>query len=205
MPDGELPGQGDREKPTQVVTKAQVEAKGQEVQGAYSALMDQMEASRQVQGDYFITVGRKEEDGTDNRVLFFKSPHIDKRQKEVYVAITRGGPVRVTLTEVQEIKRLIGQSRMGKMPEDSQVVYQKDWRGDSYPQISFTLEGRLNHINNLVDLMPDDDPPTFVNGALERSVREAEAPHKRNLEKLERGIDLAHSLSATISQLPPKE
>lgn len=189
----------------QIVTKVQAEAKAKEAEGAFSALMDQMEASRETQGDYFVKLGTKQEN-PDNRALLLIEA-IPGSSPGQFVVITRDGPKKISNVyasdrDITDPGSEIRTQFIKPGRDIPEAGYAKSIDSNRYDTIEMrTSEAQPNLEVTLTDLTDQ----SFVNRTFDASVRAAEAPHKRNLEHSKSKLGIAQSLSAKISQLPPKE
>lgn len=183
------------------VTKDMVDAKAKEAQSAWSSVMDEMETSKETQGDYFIKLGHKSET-EDSRALLLTTP-AGEGNMEQYVAFTREGPMVVSYLNTRALKEIL--SDLDNV--DGENVRSGYFR-TSDDQYKHTLE-LVRKSNGIATKLTFEDREDYtdqlVDQALKRSIGAAEAPHKANLEAANESLDLAQSYFSKISQLPPKE
>jgi len=183
-----------------VVTRQEAEAKNKEKEIECSTLMDQIEASREQQGDWFIKFGKKEEGGIDNRALVFIKPGIDNRTGvDRMVALTKDGLKEVYTDgkeSVEEDLRMIP-----TQPRNEEFTYNhaKDRNGEN-----LTIE---HGDHELADFYLSESPMdgNVAKDAMQKSRDAAEAPHKEMVENAQKTINTIGSLRSMVSQFPPKQ
>ncbi|MBI3283179.1 hypothetical protein HYZ70_03850 [Candidatus Curtissbacteria bacterium] len=197
----------------EVVTRQQAEAKAKEAKVVYSRLMDQMEQARATQGDFFLGFGNKTPQ-SDDRALLLISPGNGgpgRERDKGYVVITGDGPMIMTVVHfggqrlAEEFEEFIEDLSSGRFTNvtGEYIRETEGLGGDSLLKISYDKAGQ--RLEKQMRIAAYRYPDPYIASALESSVRDAESPHKRTLSDAQRNIDLANSLSARVSQLPPKE
>lgn len=197
----------------------------------YSNLMDEMEKSVRVNGQYFIRLGAEKgaryttsKGGkTDTRALLLMKSVVDRDGRNLFIAITREGPKGFRfLPLTEDLKRDYGDGeeklknsiKAALDPEETRGLYFSlvtgDFREDGslYIQYNHSSGGledyslKLPGSRNLESMSVD---PEIVKTAIEESQKAAEIPHYLKLQEEQGRIADANKLSDVIKQLPPKQ
>lgn len=195
------------------VTKDQVSVQLESRTQAASRLMDSIEESRASQGDYFVRLGGKKDNGEDNRVIIFRQL-VDSGgrngfgQINEYFVITPMGPRKITTSEVEIDNPVAFAIRL----EDQGLVGDPSIKEGRYkagevlraPILSQEGEPTVRHVEFEMNYLRDSDNEKFKE-AVRKSIDKAESPLKRILERAIADKVQTNAAQGIISNLSPRE
>lgn len=219
MGDGVFPEGADVGLPTGVGRTADRQTETEQGEGTsiWSSLIDEIEVSRETQGDYFFEIGKKTPE-EDKRAIILREPFSKKTpvpmgsvSEQVFVVFTADGAKGIRgsafggidgLLKTQSIKDIpidpsqggfVKAGSHGNVHIDELVIFNQA-TGSSVDSKEFTL----------IDLTDADMP--MIDKAIVDSIAKAkvESPRKTQVVESPERIKMAKALSARISQLPPK-
>ncbi|GEM_PF-5350611 len=182
--------------------KEQAEYRMREAERAYSTLMDDMERSQEDQGKYFVKLGGKEEEGTDNRLLILKEEgETEDGGTRGHVVITKDG-VRSIQDERHVSSPDFAREVVWIATEQEGITGTNLLRDPKTGLMTIEYDGGKNKKSFYLRKYPPQHTEAIASSAVDKSLAKAESPHKAKLEEAERKIKIASSLSAKINELP---
>lgn len=207
------------------ITKAQATQAEKEAKAAGSALLDNIEATRREQGNYFFEIGKTtnietpNEGENDPRLIALKTPvQIKEGDTPRAVVITQDGPFYVSggTTYTQKVGEQEFYYREGlhiDNPSNQFIARMKEVqdglnKGEYVPAgdkpAFVSTHGYGSHERRMeFELTPINDLDTVVK-ARDESIKNTESPHKARLETAQARTAVINSLSQDMSQLPPR-
>lgn len=205
MDEEPVPGQaGQEQKTATIVTRQQAEVKAEEAQSSFSTLIDQLETSRETQGNYFVEFGQKGDSAAnDSRIIMLVAPGVNG-SKEQYIGITKDGIMEL-FAEGGRSDTMLGMTLTALSNEES-FKHTVEGPDSHYGRLDVSVDNGRNVSNfHLLPFREQGIVEEVTASAIDKSIAKAESPHKHNLEQAQAKIDLAQSLGARVNALPPKE